>query len=282
MMPNYRKRSSVIEACVILVWMAGPVIASDDPNAVLERRLVEIRAGSRTASEDPCALEARCLLLLGDYSAPSQRGMIYATAASVYSERGYSSSLGEKKQQQQLAKTTVYAKKALEHPLDALTACRMYGALGDAITIGGRKGPVDKWPEVRREAIIPCLKGLKLALDNKALKDRPSPPLFTIRHVLSGSSTLTPQDANETARRERQLAARKEYERLRDLHVQRQALTGRAVSLYAEEPYDTGEFRVLVRKMLPGHDEAANELVQLVEARIAARKQRPQPPGSSR
>lgn len=282
MIPNCRKRSSVIKAYVILVWLAGPVIAADDPNAVLERRLVEIRAGSRTASEDPCALEAKCLLLLGDYSAPSQRGMIYATMASVYSERGYPSSLGENKQQQQLAKTTEYAKKALEHPLDALTACRMYGALGDAITISGRRGPVDRWPEVRREAIVPCLKGLKLALDNKAPKDRPSPPLVTIRHVLSGSSTLTPQDANETARRERQLAARKEYEHLRDLHVQRQALTGRAVTLYAEEPYNTEELRALLRKMLSGHDEAANELVQLVEARIAGRKQRFQPHSSSR
>jgi hypothetical protein len=272
MKPSSQKRSCAIEVCAILIWLAEPVIASNDPNEMLARRLIEIRADGRTATEDPCALEARCLQLLADHNAPSQRGMIYATIASVYSERGYPSSLGQKKQQQRLAKTAEYARKALEYPLDVLRACKMYGALTDAIIIGGRRGPKDKWLDVRREAIVPCLMGLKLALDNKAPKDRPSPPLATIRHVLSGSRTFVPQDANEVARREQQSAARKQYERLRELYMQRRALTERSVALYAEEPYDTEELRALVRKMLPAHDEAVNELVQLVEGRIAARK----------
>ncbi len=139
----------------------------------------------------------------------------------------------------------------------------MYGRLTDAIIIDGMEGPADKWSEVRRAAIVPCLKGLKLALDNKAPKERPEPPpAIVVPNIITPATGNSHQEARR--KYEEQLATRKRYDHLESLYVQRWAMMHRCKTLYSRQPDDPNEFRAYARKMLTGHDEALNDVIRLV------------------
>jgi hypothetical protein len=192
-------------------------------------------------------------------------------AAFVHCERGFGR-LGER--ETRLAKTIEYAKKALEYPLDVPTSCRLYGYLGDALTVKGKRGPRDDWLQARQEAVTVCLKGLKLALDNKAPREMPAPP--SVGPNAFGPDGRTQEGALPTF--EEQKAARKQYYQLRALHMQRRALSNRAVILYSEEPYDVDQFRAIALEVLGKHQDVAHALTQEVQARIATRKRPSMPP----
>jgi hypothetical protein len=255
----------LVGVCVIAIFSVSRGIASADPNEVLKKQLMEIRAGGRTIAEDSAALESRALQLIRDHNTPSEKGMIYATIASVYSDRGFGSS---DEGQRRAGKTIEYAKKALDYPLDVLTACRVYGRLTGGLSATGMRGaPKDRWREVRREAVVPCLKGLKLALDNKAPRERPKPPPQV---PIPSGPTFDERVLEEWKRKhEGHALAVKQYWYLSELYEQRWALTQRCAGLYSSEPYDLEEFRSYAQKYLGGHDEVVKDLVQLVESRIA-------------
>jgi hypothetical protein len=272
-------RGRLVEAAVIAVCLMSSGAAGADPNEAFTKRLMEIRAGGGTGTQDAAKLEAEGLQLIPDHNTPAEKGRIYATIALVYCERGFGRCPPEETKVR-LAKTIEYTNKALACPLDAPTACNMYGRLSDAINVSARGGPKDKWPEARRAAIVPCLKGLKLALGHKAPKERPdSPPAVGVPFILTPDGRL-PEDERE--RYEKQRAARKEYDRLRELYFQRWALTQRCGALYSREPYDAPECRAFAEKILVGHEEAVNEIMQLVEAKIERDKEFNAPPARDR
>lgn len=260
------KRILLVGICVVAIVCVASGGAATDPNGVLRKSLMEIRAGGRTIAENPAALESRALQLIKDHNTPSEKGMIYATIASVYSDRGFGPGDEGKTR---ASKTVEYARKALENPLGVLTACRMYGRLTDGLNAASRgQVPNDRWPEARREAIVPCLKGLKLALDNKVPKERPTPPpRVPLPNILGGGGR-----AGEEKRRkyEEYLTAYRGYRYLDELYEERWALTQQCAGLYSSEPYDVEEFRSYAQKILVGHDEEVTELVQFVQGRIDA------------
>lgn len=277
MQPRVHNYVVVVGITVAIVCLASSGVVSDDPKQVLERRLVKIRAAGRRGTTDAGALEAQCLQLVKDHNTPAGKGMIYATIALVYCERGFGRS---DERRTRVAKTLEYAKKALEHPLDVLSGCRMQGRLADAIIISAWRGPRDKWIQARRQAVAPCLRGLKLAMDNKAPKDRPDPPpMVPLPHIISPNGGRAYQEKHR--RYEQYVVACREYRHLCELHNQRRALTRRCVTLYSEEPHDTEEFRGYAQKMLVGYEDVVQDLTAQVEAAVAA-KEWLQPPGSSR
>lgn len=232
-----------------------------EPNEVLAKQLTAIRADNRSGNADPNELGMRCLKLIQDHNSPAEKGMIYATAAFIHSEKGFGR---PSEREGRLAKTIEYANEALKYPLDVHTACRLYGYLGDALALKGRNASKDIWLHARQEAVGAWLKGLALALDNGAPREMPAPPLVTVSNVFAPDG----RRLEETSRREEQKAARTQYERLRDLHMQRRALTNRCATLCSQKPLDVDQFRVLALRILDKHPDAVNELVQEVEARI--------------
>ena len=269
-MLNYAN-GSFAGAVVVLACTVSLGMAQTDPNEGVSKRLLEIRAGGRGGTEAPSVLEEKCLKLVSDHNNPSDKGRIYATITLVYAER-VPGSLPEDERRIRLTKTAQYANEALGFPLDVPVACRIYGVLGDAITISALDDPKSNWAEARRRAIAPCLKGLRLALDSNAPKERPaSPPMIVVPHVLSPQETPGIREARR--RYEEQLAARKQYERLEALYIQRRALVQRCGDLYSREPDNVEEFQNLAGTILAGHDDVVKELTDLVRTRIAERKQ---------
>ncbi|HDL64122.1 MAG TPA: hypothetical protein ENH12_01890 [Proteobacteria bacterium] len=119
-------------------------------------------------------LEIECLKLLKKFDSPEDKGEIYATVAFIYSDKGYNPLAGDITGQ--LSKTIEYCKKALEYPLNVVTACQIYSSWADALQIKYRNTDGGKFATARRQIIIPCLEGLKLILDNKVPEKRQPPP----------------------------------------------------------------------------------------------------------
>jgi hypothetical protein len=231
-----------------------------EPNEVLAKQLTAIRADNRSGNADPNELGMRCLKLIQDHNSPAEKGMIYATAAFIHSEKGFGR---PSEREGRLAKTIEYANEALKYPLDVHTACRLYGYLGDALALKGRNASKDIWLHARQEAVGAWLKGLALALDNGAPREMPAPPLVT------GANVFAPDGRRleETARREEQKAARTQYERC-DTFTCSVSTDEPCATLCSQKPLDVDQFRVLALRILDKHPDAVNELVQEVEARI--------------
>jgi len=197
--------------------------------------------------------------------------MIYATVALVYSNKGYRFSNGG---ESKLAKALEYGKKAIENPIpDVLISCRVHGRLADAIIIKAKRGQKIYFAEARRAAIVPCLKGLKLALDNKAPKKRPEmpPPMF-VPHILTQHKGPAYKKAMEKYKN--QLAQWKQYRHLCALYKERNTLTRRCITFYSNEPCDTQEFRKYAQKILVGYEGVVNHMVGQIEKRIQEKERR--------
>jgi len=184
---------------------------------------------------DWAKLEAECLKLVKDHNSPGESGKIYATIALIYSEKGYSSS-----EDLRIPKALKYCKKALEYPLEVTTACRMYGRWADSLMVTYWSYPEEEFVKRRREAIVLCLTGLKLALDNKAPKEYPKAPPVGKYHIHPEKGPIYEEAVRK---HKQQLAARKKWELENKLYFQRKALTHRCVSLYSHKPYDTDELK---------------------------------------
>ena len=266
MKPRYFKLLSRASGIVLILLPGLGRVAFGDLNEEFRKQLLRIRSKGIEAStlKDYEALEAQALSLLEDHNTPTEKGMIYATICWAYSAAGYGrSDEGEAK----LSKTIKYGKQAIEHPIpDVLVSCRVHGNLAGAMFVKARNGPQERFADARREAIAPCLKGLKIALDNKAPKERPKPPppIFVPHSITPNKESRK----KELAEYERQLAEWKEFRHFYALQVERHALAAQCITFYSQEPYDTQEFQEHAQKILVGHDEAINDLIVQIEKRI--------------
>jgi len=134
------------------------------------------------------------------------------------------------------------------------------------------EGPQERFAEVRREAIVICLKGLKVALDNKAPKERPDPPPpMVITHIITPNKELYEK---EEAKYKKQLAEWEKFRHLYELYNKRNTLTRNCLTMYSVKQCDTQELREYAQKILVGYKDVVNDLVGKVEKRISSRKRR--------
>ncbi len=263
-MRKYARLRRLIGMIIFVICVCCPTAFPMQEQEQLNQRLGAIRGQKREIGKwaEWEKLESQCLELIRDHNSPAEKGKIYATIALIYSEAGWHSS-----EDVRIPKALQYTKKALEYPLEPITACKMYGGRADCLMVGYYRRTEDELVKIRREAIAPCLTGLKLALDNKAPKDHPgSPPRVDIYHVNSES----PYYEELMNKHKQQVAERKKWERESELYFQRWALTQRCVTLYSRKPYDTDELRNFTQRILEKHEGVVNELIAGVEARIAA------------
>lgn len=230
----------------------------------LDKKLAPIRGQGMRAGTDWAKLETECLELVEDFNSPENLGAIYATIVRIYSGKGFTS------KDVQLPKTIEYAKKALEYPLDVPTKCHMYGRWGDVLIVQALDGPEEDMIKKRREAIVPILQGLRLALDNRAPKEIQKLPAVD-PFILRGDAN-SPANQRRLKKHEEQLAARKKVDFLNALYYERRGYARRCVTLYSQEPYDTPELINLASKIIPEHKDAIDDLITEVKAAIAKKE----------
>jgi hypothetical protein len=223
-----------------------------------DRKLRAFRYTEWKDDTDSATLEAECLGLIVDHNTPLEKGKIYATMAFIYSDRGY----GPDDASYIATQALRYSMKALEYPLDPLTACYMYVRGSDALVAQSRGDPNRTFVEAREQAVDLCLKGLKLALDNNAPKEYPpSPGPATNIGLAPGLLIERMIELNK-----RQIEAREKWLYETEFSGLRQGLFRRCLSLYAHKPYDREKFWNKALKTLKGHEQTAAELIAALEA----------------
>jgi len=268
MRPTYSDPFSVIRAVMAVLLLGFARVACGHINEDFEKQLLRIRNKSVSTDtlEERALWEENCLELIKDHNSPAEKGIIYATVTLLYARSGLT--LPNQKETR-FAKTFQYGKKAIEHPIpDVLISCEVHGRLAGAMFVKAREGPQERFAESRREAIVICLKGLKLALDNKAPKERPDPPppMF-VPHMITPNKGAKYQEA--MAKYKKQLAQWKKFRHLSRLHNQRSTLTHRSVIMYSVKQYDTEELREYATQILGGYEDVVNDLVGQVQKRIS-------------
>lgn len=238
---------------------------SVDAGDQLSERLGAIRSQKRELGKwaDWEKQEAQFLELIKDYNSPAEKGKIYTTIARLYSQEGWRF----QSEDPRIPKAIKYCKEALQYPLEVTAACEMHGSLADAMLIRYRNRTKEEFVKIRQEAIVSCLTGLKLALDNNAPKEHPeSPGRMRVPHVHPEKGPIYEEAMRKY---KEQLAAHKKWLFLENLYFQRKAFTQRCVSFYSHKPYATDELNRIAEKILKGHEGVAKELLGEVEAKIA-------------
>jgi hypothetical protein len=231
----------------------------------LDINLARIINQDKGEGTDIQKLEDQCLLLLNDYNSPADKGKIYAKIALMYSGHGYSSLKSIR-----IAKTEEYCWKALEYPLDTLTTCETYSSLSGAQIAPYYERPAEEFARARKEAIVTCLTGLKLALDNNApneLKEqRVHRPPIVFNYDGDPNSPYVQKRLKEITKYNEELMVEHKKEKLEEqLYIIRRAAIDGCVSLYSSKPpYDTNELEKFARDILNGHEDAIDEIMSKV------------------
>jgi hypothetical protein len=259
---------------VCVITLNGHAKNLIDPNGArsLEHQLKSIAAKDKGEGTDVKKLENECLALLNKHNSPEEKGKIYSKIAIMYAGKGFSSPNDKR-----IQKTAQYCKKALEQPLDPVTAAEIYSRLVESqlaykMTYGS-SCPEQEFVKARQEAIINCLTGLKIVLDNNAPADQPGPPMASGSFfTFSGDNPNDPaykKDMEEHRKKNQQSqAARQKWNSDQELYFLRQSLMGQCVTLYSHKPYNTSELERYARDMLKGHDDAIDEIIAKVNERI--------------
>jgi len=237
---------------------------SAEADEELDQRLGAIRSQKRELGKwaDWEKQEAQILELIKDYNSPAEKGKIYTTIARIYSREGYFSS-----EDVRIPKAIKYCKEALQYPLEVTAACEMHGSIADAMLIRYRNRTKEEFVKIRQEAIVHCLTGLKLTLDNKAPKEHPeSPGRMRVPHVHPEKGPIYEEAMRKY---KEQLAAHEKWRFLEKLYFLRKGLIQECVSFYSHKPYATDELNRIAEKILKGHEDVAKKLIAEVEAEIA-------------
>ena len=253
--PHSFQSSMVVFVYVLLICL---VLCAAEEISTLDRQLSTIRYSQRNDDTNVSILETECLNLVADHNAPSDKGKIYATIASAYSDRGY----GPDDDPNRPARTYQYAMMALEYPLEPLTACYMYTRGSDGVMAQSWHDPNIPFIEARDKAAELCLKGLKLALDNDAPKEFP-PSLGPVARF--GVGPGTPLEG-VIRWHNRQIEAREKWLCEAELYGLRQGLFKRCVFLCSRKPHDREAFKNKAKKILKGHEGIVNELISALKA----------------
>ena len=257
MLKNYISNRQITFGMVLLCTLSTISFSMEqsDPNEVLLKHLAEITSIKKEGEVAVyIQIEKDCLTLLKDYASASQKGIIYAKIAKTYSNQGFSS-----RNDIRVAKTYEYCQKALDCPLDAITRCEIYSRLAGSMISRPWQLPQDQFVELRQEAAVACLKGLKIAFDNNAPDAFPEPPAIDL-YAADRKKIMEQYNARFERRRKWELESK--------FFIARSALTELCVALYSYPPYNIDEFRELSQKYLIGHTEKVEELANAIKGRI--------------
>jgi len=258
----------------VLGLAAGAAWADDDegpsPLRTALYELDQMRDGRNTSYDK---VEAGAQRLLKEYTKPEEHGKIYFTLASVYAQ-----SAGN--QAEPRAKAIQWCKKALEFPLDIKSQQRMCTYLGDSISvslpIANSRG--EGWPALRREAVVPYLRGLKALLPYDLPNEPITPPEPPAK---IGRMIADPADAEHQKRveeYERQIEALRKIRFTNDLIECREIQTRQIAGLYFKTPASDelvalDELETIARDVLQD-DKAVANLIATVKAIEHEREQK--------
>jgi hypothetical protein len=257
---KWSARIITIVVCILASRSKGFPISPRDATP-LDINLMRIVSQDKGRGTDVQKLEDNCLELLKDHNSPEDKGKIYAKIAFMYASKGYSSPNDIR-----IAKTAEYSRKALEQPLDLVTTCETYSRLSGAQIAPYVKSPSVEFAKARKEAIVTCLTGLKLALDNNAPKELGKSPRETIYNYDGPNKDEIRKEIQEKV--EEQKVARKKWESGQKFYFLRRAAIERCASLYSHKPYDAAELENFAKDILKGHDDAIEEIMTKTRERI--------------
>jgi hypothetical protein len=207
-------------------------------------------------------LEPQLLALLQDHQSPEEKGIIYASIAHMYAQKGYTPP-----DDPRTAKRLTYVKLALQQPLDPLNVCRMYSIWSDSGFSFSL--PPEKLATARRKAALIALMGLRSALEHAPATKVPVPAVDG--YVVDGPSVDV--RASEAENR-RQMEANVHARHLNELLEYREAFVRRCLDLYSRRPYDPEELRDFSEILLAGHDDVVKDIME----KLAARMEKMAPP----
>jgi hypothetical protein len=221
----------------------------------LGQRLAEI-AARRTAEEsDIRKVERAYQVLLKDYSSSNAKGRIYAAIAQMYAHGGT----------QQSAKVAKHCKKALAYRIGVQEACQLYLYWGEALEASYRELSEEDLAAVRKEIVLPFLKGLKLVLDNQTGRERQTLPAVG-KYDYDGPAKDA--QARELQRQHRkEMAARQKVIDQNRLVEYRKIFIDRCAEVYGRRPFATDELERLARRILK-NAEAVGELLAETQSRL--------------
>lgn len=260
-MLNYSSKCQLTLGIILLCTFStfSFSMEQNDPNEVLYNRLAEITSINTGKAAECIQIENDCLALIKDFDSEAQKGIIYAEIAKACSDKGFAL-----RNDIRVAKTFEYCQKALDYPLDAITRCEMYSRLADSMISGSLELPPDQFVKLRQEAVVACLKGLRIAFDNNAPDAFPRLPTIDL-HVADRKKVKEQYNARFETRRKWELEC--------NFFFARFALTELCVTLYSHKPYNIDEFRQLGQKYLIGHTEEIDELTNIIQGK--SKKVRP-------
>lgn len=222
----------------ILALITTFVLIATDTSAVVEKldkALYELEVGSGVSDREFSEVEQQYDRLILKYTEPDEQGRIYASKLRRYCRNG----------PQVPIIIMEYSVKALEFPLEPDIEMDVRLKLGDATWRHGSEELNTSLVEVRREAAVVYLQGIRVAVEQGipygALPDLP--PGITVR----GSGADYERLREEAERRS---AARKDRKALEKLIAGRGELEKSLLYLYALKPRDHSELRLLCEQHL--------------------------------
>ncbi len=257
---KWSARITTIVVCIMASTSNAFPISPRDATP-LDINLIRITNQDKGRGTDVQKLEDNCLELLKDHNSPEDKGKIYAKIAFMYSSHGYSSPNDIR-----IAKTAEYCRKAIECPLDVITTCETYSNLCGSQISPYRDSPQPEFAKARKEAIVTCLTGLKLALDNNApkeLKQQVHRPPIVANFTGNPNDPHYKEMLKEVTKYNEELMAEHKKEKLEEqLYIIRRAGIESCAGLYSyKSPYDTNELENYAREILKGHDDAVDEIM---------------------
>ena len=258
---RWSAKITTIIVCIMASTSKSFPISPGD-STPLDINLMRIISQDKGEGTDIQKLEDQCLLLLNDYNSPEDKGKIYANIAFMYSGHGYSSLKSIR-----IAKTEEYCWKALEYPLDTITTCETYASLSGSQIAPYYERPAEEFTKARKESIVTCLTGLKLALDNNAPKEwkeqQVHRPPIVLTHTGDPNDPSYKKRLKEVTKWNEELIAEHKKEKFeQNLFIIRRAAIDSCAGLYSSKPpYDTNELEKFARDILKGHDDAVDEIM---------------------
>ena len=216
--------------------------------------LEAMRAGEKTpfALVESSAAEVLQLPLTAE-----EKAELYFELAHIYAQSGH----------RYPHKTAEYAEKALGLPLDPVRQLRLYLYWGDALQVSEGKVQAEALVRVRKRALMPYIKGLKISTLYELPLKAPNLPVVS---RLDDDGTDIPENHEARTLHQQQMEARKHARFQIDMIECRNILMNQIIYLYSRFPFATEELEGLAKETL-GDSWLAGELVVKTKEEITKR-----------
>jgi len=249
---------AVIPAALGLLFGALHVSGQDHVTLRQLNEIDNLRAGVKTPFAEA---KKRTDSLLRRYPSSKDQALIYYTLAGVYAQSGFA-------MQKDVAGL---AEKALALGLDPQQAMAAYQHWGNSIQMvnGGVRGTA--FAEVRRQAVVPYLSAVRVALVEGVPYDRKVVIPRVVRpQIVHRLGQRTPAEKAEVARYVRDMAQHDRARLHQRMSLYLEAQIAGISYLYSSFPLATSELESLAKEILKD-DVAVNYLMDVVNERLRKR-----------